>query len=201
MTVTLRPATPDDANLLARVIDLAGEGLKRVLWAGMAGRGGDPMAVGRARAQRDMGSFSWRNAVVAEVDGAPAGAIVTYFAEPAPEAPGSDLPPVIAPLVALEALAPDTRYINAVAVLPTARRRDVAQALMAAADPGPQGTSLIVTDTNTPARALHARLGFTEAARRPVHAGPWSTPARDWLLLIRPRRSRRASLAKGPETV
>ena len=186
MAIALRPATPQDADLLARVIDLAGEGLPAALWAEMAGPGGDPMAIGRDRARRDSGGFSWRNAVVADVGGAPAGAIVTYVIDDHPDTPGTDTPPVIAPLMALEALAPATRYINAVAVLPAARRQGVAQALMASAIPGPRGTSLIVTDSNVAARALYARLGFAEAARRPVHAGPWRTPARHWLLLIRP---------------
>ena len=186
MAATLRPAMPEDADLLAQVIDLAGEGLPAALWAGMAGPEGDPMAVGRARARRDQGAFSWRNATVAELDGRPVGAIVTYPIGPAPEPPGPDTPPVIAQLMALEALAPETRYVNAVAVVGPARRMGVARALMDSVPPGPRGTSLIVTDTNTGARAFYARLGFAETARRPVHPGPWRTEACDWLLLIRP---------------
>ena len=186
MPLSLRSATRDDAALLARVIDLAGEGLPGVLWAGMAGPGEDAMAVGRARARRDSGSFSWQNATVAELDGQPAGAIVSYVIDADPEPPGPDIPPVIAPLMALEAMAPATRYINAVAVLPAARRQGVARALMASARPGPRGTSLIVTDTTAAARAFYARHGFVETARRPVHAGSWQTPAHHWLLLTRP---------------
>ncbi len=185
MRLSLRPARRDDADLLARIIDMAGEGLPRSLWAEIGGPGADVWAIGRARAQRDSGGFSWRNAVVAELDGRAAGAIVTYLTDSAPEQPDADTPPVFVPLMELETLAPRTRYINAVAVLPEARRHGVAQALMAAPAPGPRGTSLIVTDTNAAARALYARLGFVEAARRPVVAGSWQTPARDWVLMTR----------------
>ena len=185
MPVTLRPAVPEDAELLARVIDMAGEGLPLHLWSGMAAPGQDPWEVGRARARRDSGGFSWRNAVVAELAGQPAGAIVTYATDPEPEPPAADTPAMFVPLIELEALAPATRYINALAVLPQARRQGVAQALMGAVAPGPRGTSLIVTDTNAAARALYGRLGFAEAARRPVVAGGWQTPARDWVLMLR----------------
>jgi ribosomal protein S18 acetylase RimI-like enzyme len=187
MQINLRPALRDDADLLARIIDLAGEGLPRVLWADMGGPDADPWDIGRARAQRDSGGFSWCNAIVAELDGAPAGAIITYLTGPAPEPPDADTPPIFVPLMTLEALAPDTRYINALAVLPGARRRGVAQALLATPEPGPRGLSLIVTDTNTAARALYARLGFAETARRPVVAGGWRTAASDWVLMTRPR--------------
>lgn len=186
MPPALRPATPSDADLLVRVIDMAGEGLPGTIWAELGGPGADPWAVGRARALRDSGGFSWRNAVVAELGGRPAGAIVSYLTGPAPELPDAATPPVFAPLMELEALAPETRYINAVAVLPEARRKGVAQALMAAAPAGPCGTSLIVTDTNAGARALYARLGFAEAARRAIVAGGWRTEARDWVLMTRP---------------
>lgn len=185
MPISLRSARRDDDELLARIIDLAGEGLPRVLWAAIGGPGADPWAIGRERARRDSGGFSWRNAVVADLDGRPAGAIVTYLTDAAPDPPDADTPPLFVPLIELEALAPATRYINAMAVLPYARRRGVAQALMAAPAPGPNGTSLIVTDTNTAARALYERLGFVAAARRPVVAGDWHTAARDWVLMIR----------------
>ena len=152
----LRPATPGDADLLARVIDMAGEGLPQAIWADMGGPDADPWEIGRERARRDSGGFSWRNAVVAERDGHAMGAIVTYLTEAEPVPPGPDTPPVFRPLIELEALAPATRYVNALAVLPAARRQGVAQALMdnALQAPGPAGLSLIVTDANASARAL-----------------------------------------------
>ena len=185
--LALRPATPEDADLLARVVDMAGEGLARVIWAEMGGPDVDAWEIGRQRVRRDTGSFSWRNACVAERDGRALGAIVTYIIEADPEPLGSDLPAMFRPLLELEALAPATRYINAVAVLPEARRQGVAQALMQTAlrAPGPAGLSLITTDTNAAARALYDALGFAETARRPIVPGRWRTPARDWVLMTR----------------
>lgn len=186
--VQLRAATPGDADLLARVIDMAGEGLPRVIWADIGGPGVDPWEIGRERARRDSGGFSWRNAAVAERDGRALGAIVTYLTEADPAPPGPDAPPMFRPLIELEALAPATRYVNALAVLPGARRQGVAQALMGRAlqAPGPAGLSLILTDANTGARALYAALGFAETARRPIVPGPWQTSARNWVLMTRP---------------
>ena len=188
MAITLRPATPDDADLLVEVIDMAGEGLPRLMWGRIGGPGCDPLQVGRDRARRDSGAFSWRNALVAELDGAAAGAIVTYLTEAQPELPDAETPAEVAPLMELEALAPLTRYVNAVGVLTSGRRRGVAAALMAAAQDmaGPNGLSLIVADTNAGARAFYDRQGWVEVARRPVVRGDWQTGARDWILMIRP---------------
>lgn len=64
-----RPATPDDADALAQLVNLAGEGLPLHLWERMAAPGQSPWDVGRARARRDTGGFSWRNATVREAKG------------------------------------------------------------------------------------------------------------------------------------
>ena len=187
MTITLRPATADDADLLVHVIDMAGEGLPRLLWADIGGPGADPLEIGRERARRDTGGFSWRNAEVAELDGRPAGALVTYLTDAEPEQPDADTPDIFVPLMQLEALAPATRYINAIGVLAWARRQGVAGALMAAAAarPGPNGLSLIVADANRGARALYDAIGFVETARRPIRPGRWQTASRDWVLMTR----------------
>jgi hypothetical protein len=79
-----RYATPDDAAGLAELINFAGEGLPLYLWTDMAERGESPWEVGRRRALREVGSFSYRNAVVAEADG---GAIASLVGYPLPDAP------------------------------------------------------------------------------------------------------------------
>ncbi|HEY5641696.1 MAG TPA: GNAT family N-acetyltransferase, partial [Woeseiaceae bacterium] len=60
---------PDDARAMAELINIAGEGLPVYLWAKIAEPGQSPWEVGRQRAQRDSGSFSYRNTVVREEDG------------------------------------------------------------------------------------------------------------------------------------
>src|SRR5262245_65470192 len=67
-----RAATPEDAASLADLVHFASEGLALHVWARIAGVGGDPWQIGRERARRETGSFSYRNTVVAE---APAGPV------------------------------------------------------------------------------------------------------------------------------
>ena len=50
LTPPFRPATPDDAQALAELVDFASEGLALYVWTKIAGPGGDPWAVGRERA-------------------------------------------------------------------------------------------------------------------------------------------------------
>ena len=82
-------------------MDLASEGLASAFWAGMAAPGETPLEVGTRRAGGEEGGFSWRNAVMAEVDGQVAGALVTYQVRDAPE-PLDALPAIFRPLQALE---------------------------------------------------------------------------------------------------
>jgi ribosomal protein S18 acetylase RimI-like enzyme len=187
MDIAIRPATPGDAALLAEVINLAGEGLPKVVWQGMAGPGGDAWAVGRARAERDTGGFSWRNARIAEIGGRPAGGLVGYLTAAGAEPLGPDTPAMFRPVIELENMVPETRYVNALAVLPEARRQGVARVLMdeALAAPGPNGVSLIVSDGNARALGFYRSLGFAEQARRPIVPGDWITRSREWVLMVR----------------
>ncbi len=68
-----RRGQPDDAPVLAELVNYAGEGLPLHLWSGMAADGQSGWDVGVARARRETGSFSYRNAIMIEADGAPAG--------------------------------------------------------------------------------------------------------------------------------
>lgn len=70
---------------------MAGKGSPALLWASMAGPGEDVWAVGACRAAHDEGSFSWRNAVIAEIDSQTLGGLVAYRISAAPE-PLDDLP-------------------------------------------------------------------------------------------------------------
>ncbi|HEX6094114.1 MAG TPA: hypothetical protein VFZ07_12215, partial [Dongiaceae bacterium] len=57
-----RPAVIEDAPILAELVNYAGEGLPLYLWGKMAAAGESAWDVGRRRAARDEGSFSYRNA-------------------------------------------------------------------------------------------------------------------------------------------
>jgi ribosomal protein S18 acetylase RimI-like enzyme len=187
VTVILRPARREDAPDLARLVDLAGEGLPRFVWAGMAEPGEDAWAVGARRASRDEGAFSWRNATVAEVGGALAGCLVGYPIGDRPE-PLDEVPPMFRPLQALENRALGSYYVNVLATFPEHRRQGVARALMAEADRlgGMRAMSLIVADRNGPARRLYEGVGYTERGREPiVEEGGWHCASDDWVLMMK----------------
>lgn len=186
--ITVRPATRADAADLARLVDLAGEGMPRYLWAAMAAPGEDVWAFGAGRAARDEGAFSWRNAVMAEIGGAVAGALVAYRISGTPVVL-DDLPPMFRPLQELENRAPSTHYVNVLATYPAFRRRGVGTRLLEAARAqaeGAPGLSLIVADGNVEARRLYEAAGFAVRARAPIVKEGWDCRSRDWVLMVRP---------------
>lgn len=60
----------------------------------------------------------------------------------------------------------DEAEILTLAVLPAARRRGIARALMAGLSPRAARVFLEVSEANQPARAFYAALGFKQVARR-----------------------------------
>ena len=189
--LALRDALKSDCAELARLIDIAGEGLPSYLWRQMAGVGEDPWYVGRQRAARETGSFSYRNSIVAEIDGKVVGALVGYPVADEPEAVDLDsTPPMFVPLRELENLAPGTWYVNSVAVFPEARGLGVGSRLLEYAgrianELGLRGLSLIVSDANRGARRLYERLGYREVANQPMVKEQWQNAGENWVLMIR----------------
>ena len=188
--VKIRSAARQDCTELAQLINLAGEGLPFHYWLQVAGDGRDPWEVGRERAARETGSFSYRNAVVAEIDGEIAGALVGYPAALEPEAiDTASTPAMWIPLLELENIAAGTWYINSVAAFPYARGLGVGSKLMQWAEQrasalGLRGTTLIVSDINRGAQRLYERLGYEEVARRPIVKEQWQNDGREWVLMI-----------------
>lgn len=191
----LRDATPDDADALCRFVDMAGEGLPVHLWRQMAAPGQDPYEVGRARARRDTGGFSWRHAMLAERSGRVVGGLIGYPLAAAPE-PGAaspipeDTPALFRPLLELEALVPGHWYVNVLAVDPDERGRGLGTRLLAAADGiaaagGLDGIALIVANDNHAARRLYEACGYRSVAERAVVADGWATTAERWILMAK----------------
>jgi ribosomal protein S18 acetylase RimI-like enzyme len=183
----IRPATPADVADMARLVDLASEGMVRQFWAEMAEPGEDVFAVGARRAARDEGAFSWRNAWVAELGDAVAGLLVGYRIGDTPE-PVDEAPPMIRGLVELENAALGSWYVNVLATYEPYRGRGVATALLRHAARTAEGTamSLIVADGNATARRLYEGFGFVEADRRPIVHDGWESASREWVLMLRP---------------
>jgi ribosomal protein S18 acetylase RimI-like enzyme len=156
----------------------------------MAGPGGDPWAVGRERAGRESGSFSYRNAVVVEQDGRIAAGLIGYPLADRPEPIPPDMPAMFVPLQELENLAPATWYVNVLAAYPDARGKGLGGALLdvaerIAGDLQLGGLSIIVADANTGARRLYERCGYREIARRAMVKEDWINHGTDWVLLVK----------------
>ncbi len=193
-TIAYRPAGKADARALAKLTEIAGEGIAGHLWSQQAGPGEEPLDVGTARAQREDANFSYRNASVALCDGTVIGMVLAYpLPQPGPEdiAALDELPALLRPLVELEHLVPGSYYINALAVFDGHRDRGIGQALIGIAEQrarnaGCDSLSIMVFAENEGACRLYRRAGFAIADRRPIVAHacyPYSTEV---LLMTRP---------------
>ena len=132
---TFRPAVKADASALAVLVDIAGEGLPAHLWSTLKAPGQSILEVGRERAAREKGGFSYRNAVVAEVDGEIAACLVGYrLDDPYDLGDLEQVPPLVRPLVLLEAKAPGSWYVNVLATFPEFRRQGIGMALLGIAE-------------------------------------------------------------------
>ena len=185
-----RPAAPDDADLLARLVNDAGDGMSLYLWSKLASPGETAWDVGRRRALREQGAFSYRNAVIIEERGHPVGCLIGYEIPDNPEPVGSDTTPMFVPLQELENLAPGTWYVNVLAVLPEYRNCGLGTRLLELADRiaralGKRGTSVIVSDANHGALRLYESLGYVRIAVRPIVKDTWPHDGSNWVLMAK----------------
>ena len=177
MTLPIRPATRADARALAKLIDIAGEGIPSWLWSRQTGDDETPLDIGESRAARESGGFSYTNAHVIDHDKQPVGMLLSYAIDTAPIDDPNDLPAPIAPFVDLEAQSVGTWYINALAVLPGYRDRGLGSALLSHAEAlaktaGHKTMSIQVYGQNTPALRLYERNGYAQTASAPVRDHP-----------------------------
>lgn len=189
----IRPATPADAASMAVLVDIAGYGLPAWIWSAAVARGdaSSVLEVGRSRALREQGSFSYRNAFIAELDGNVAGMLTGYRQPDTMTIDDlAEVDPVLRPLFALEALAPGTWYVNVLATFAEYRSKGVGAALLAQAETlarqtNASGLSVIFEDDNLGGRQLYERTGFKEVASRPFVAFPGCRPAHAWILMAK----------------
>ncbi|WP_420409301.1 GNAT family N-acetyltransferase [Hoeflea sp.] len=184
----IRPATRADSADLAILDDIASSGLASWLWSAAVVRGEASTALerGRQRFAAGEGDISWRNAVIAEVDGDVAGMSVSYeLASPADAAEAPDA--VLKPLYELLAAIKGHRYIDALAVYSRHRERGVGRGLMRHEIDRSQGAtvSLITEDDNETALGLYRGLGFAEVARRRCTKFSQQQTTREWVLMTR----------------
>ncbi len=189
---TVRPARKADAAALAILVDIAGEGMPSYMWSRMREPGQSAFEVGRARAARDEGGFSYRNATVAEIDGEVVACLVDYrLDDPYDAGDLNALPEVVRPLVILECKAPGSWYVNVLATFPEFRGQGIGARLLALAEERGRKhmaatASMIVASENTGAVRLYARSGYKEVARAPVVEYPGCAHGGDWVLMVKP---------------
>lgn len=173
----VRAATEANAMNLAKLIDIAGEGIPTWIWSQSATDRKSPLEIGVERARRENGGFSYRNAMVAQVDGAAVGMVLSYPIDmPSDNDPG-DLPAPVAPFVALERQAVGTWYINALSVFPEYRGMGLGKLLLNEAEiqarqRGYERMSIQVYAQNQGAVRLYTRVGYGIASQEPVRDHP-----------------------------
>ena len=192
--ITLKPpfrrAVIEDAAVLAELVNYAGEGMPLYLWELTAAHGQSGWDVGIARASREEGSFSYRNAIIVEHGRRPVGCLVGYEIPDVVEPVPLDIPAMFRPLQELENLAPGTWYVNVLAVLPERRSQGLGTALLGLADElgrtsGKRGMSLVVADANIGARRLYESCGYRHRAQRPMEKNGWSNESENWILMTK----------------
>lgn len=176
----IRAACVQDAPAMAKLIDIAGEGIPNLLWGDMAESRQSSLEVGQARACREAGGFSYRNALVAEAYGCVVGMMLGYIVEQ----PDEDdikglkaLPDMVRPFVALEHQSVGTFYINALAVFPGWRGCGVGSRLLVAAERwarnlGVTRMSIQHFAQNKDAAKLYNGVGYKFSAKSPVLSHP-----------------------------
>ena len=186
----IRDAQPADADHLVRFINMAADDLPLHFWKKTVGPDGDPLALGRERAARGTGNFSFRNAWLAEVEGEVAACLLGYPAALEPEPIAPDTQPLFVPLIELENMAPGSWYLNVLATYEAFRGNGCGSALLARAEAvaqqmGHQTISLIAADTHHDALKMYAAKGYREVARRAVVKGDWRVDAQEWILFTK----------------
>ncbi|WP_425051672.1 GNAT family N-acetyltransferase [Psychromarinibacter sp. S121] len=189
--IDFRPATPGDAKRLVEFVMMAGEGLPEMAWAEMADPWQKPRDVGLARAERDEGSFSYRNATMAQRLGRVLGGMIGYALPDDPVEIGPGFPAPFVPLQELENMATGTWYLNVLAVYPELRGQGLGGRLLERAEwiakrQGRSGVSIIAFASNPGAVRLYLRMGFEEIARRRMAVPGWAHDGTDAILLVKP---------------
>lgn len=192
-SLTIRPARRSDAADMALLVNIAGHGLPYYVWSQAEGASevDSPFEIGRQRAMRETGSFSWNNTLLATAGEEVAGMLVGYRQpDEMPPEDTSDTDPIFAPLVELEAAAPGTWYLNILAVFSHWRGKGVGGLLMTRAhelakETAAQGLSLIAADDNEDALRFYRRHGFSVRAERPLVPFPGGPAGGKWLLMVK----------------
>ncbi len=192
-TAYYRTARRDDAGAVAQLMEIAGEGIPSFLWLQSAEPGQTPLEIGAARAAREDGNFSYRNAVLAQLGDTVAGMLLAYRL-PQPNADDiaalPTMPALLRPIIELEHEVPGSFYVNALAVFPQYQGQGLGGKLLSIAQERAQAVgcdtlSLQVFAENERAFRFYQRHGYELADRRPIVAHPCYPYSTEVLLVTR----------------
>lgn len=170
--IVIRQASGDDAQLIASAVVMAiggDESVRRYC-------GDDYMTVLEELARMETSQYSWRNALVAEVDGAPAGAVIGYDGARLQELRSHTFDVIrmhigtALPFIEDET-GPGEFYLDSIAVLPAFRGCGIGGRLLAAMRDralaeGHERVGLLVDFGNPDAERLYLSLGFRRMEER-----------------------------------
>ena len=190
-TMIIKNARAEQAKDLAYLVNLASYGVAEYLWQGMCSPGQSPLNYGASRAARSDGNFSYKNAKVMEVNGKVAGMVLSYQQpDPYDTSDIKGYPKELIPLVELEALAPGSWYINAIATYEQYRGQGIASQLLKqceqdALQDSCKVMSLVVAKQSAQTVALYKKLGYAGIETRPVVAFEGAVQGGEWLLMTK----------------
>lgn len=186
----IRTARREDSREIARLFLVSSDGLAEYIWRQIDDTDRPPIQVGAERYAREGVAFSYQNCLVVEQDGAVVGMLHAFPMETPPPDAEPEQDPVLRPYSELEEYG--SLYISGIALDPACRGQGLGTRLLAAAEErartlGLERLSLICFEKNEQAMRLYARLGYREAARRPLVPHPTLTYRDgDAVLLVRP---------------
>lgn len=164
------PASQSEALDLARLAAIASENLCVSTWEELADTNESALEVGKERAARKHGTFSYQNAEIAMQKGKVIGAIISHPIMPSPvQEPLVNVAPYYRPFLELERAAGTCWYVSFLATYKPYRGQGVASALISEVEDRAKAAGfdrlcLIVGDAN-PARAFYQSLGFKEVSQ------------------------------------
>ena len=187
----IRKAKIEDAVNLAELVNMAGDGMPYYLWSKIAGPDEDAWEIGRQRAMREEGAFSYKNAFIGEENGEVLAAMIGYALADSPDPTDyQDMPPMFVPLQELEGQVPGSWYINVIAAYPEFRGKGSGSALMnfaesLAIEQNKSRLSLIVSNASHAAMRLYSELGFAMIDKRPMVKEDWQSEGTEWQLMTK----------------
>ncbi len=185
MSFIIRPAKRSDIVDVARLVNLAIEGMPMAFWKEQSSAGQDPFEVGISRCKQDDTATSYMRTTLAELDSEIVGLILSHDIKDVPQ-DMENVHPMFRPMVRLVTTSDWTGSINTIAVYPKYRRRGIASALLNELEASSSGTQdvqgLLTSDANTEGHAFCEGRQYRVYDEAPVIKGPWKTQAANWQL-------------------